>query len=301
MKRASRRGLTLIETLVVCLIFSIILGVLGEMIMWGLRAHRKGEAARKATTLGREIINHLTSEIATGVTLEPYSPDLLNGVAKDFQSAVLWPDCFSGNTVSFPNAFWARERVTSTLASGQTVPVDRVHNRLIFSRPGKKPGPDFNSADYTQFVYVEYLVVPADATSGKGQNRLYRRLYQVAKAPTPDPVGINLSGFTRTILPAFFVADPNDPLGNVNMLNVGLTAAEKLEQGVVYELPHDDDQISFTIEHSQYVANNGLTPPKVPAYDPSLFTVSVTINIDNQGTFLATQTLSEQARVKTGE
>ena len=300
MKRVSKQGLTLLETLVVCLIFSIILGVLGELLQWGLRAHRKGEAARKATTLGREIINHLTSEIATGVSLEPYSPDLLNGVSRDFQSAVLWPDCFSGDTVSFSSPFWARERVTSTLASGQTIPVDRVHNRLIFSRPGKKPGPNFNSADYAQFVYVEYLVVPADA-AGKGQNRLYRRLYQVAKPPVPDPVGITLAGFTRTILPAFFIADPTDPLGNVNMLNTGLSAPEKLEQGVVYELPHDNDQISFTIDHSQYVPNNGLTPPKVAAYDPSLFTVSVTINIDNQGSFLATQTLSEQARVKTGE
>ena len=296
-----RRGLTLIETLVVCVILSVILAVLGEMLMWGLRAHKKGEAVRKATALGREIIGHLTSQIASGVTLDTFSADITQGVTKDFQSAVLWPDCYLDYTNVFLEPFYARERINTTLPGGELVPTDRVNNRLIFSRPGKQAGKTYNDRDYSQFVFVEYVVLPSDPTTGAGQHRLYRRLFQVAEPPALDPRGVNLGGYKRIVDPVFFALNPLDPLDNPKLLVKGLPAKEKAEQCIIIELPNERDQISFSVEHTQFVSKTGQQPPKVAAFDPSLFTVSVTLKLDKQGDFLATQTLSEQARVKAGD
>ena len=308
MSTTSRRGMSLIETLIVCLLLSALLLVLGEFVHWGLRAHRKGEAARKATTMGRDMVSHLVSAIATGVKLQPFNPDALNGIRTDFQSAVLWPDPYQGGVVTFGDPFYLRESLNTTLPSGQLVPVDRVRNRVIFTRPGTAPGPNFNTNDYSQFVYVEYVVAPADA-NGRGQNILYRRLYQCAPGPNQNPVGVSLLGSQRTIDPSFFVMDPTSPLGNVNMLNAGVTPEERLEQCVIFQLPHLDDQITFTVDHTQYVSPDGQQPPRAPAYDPSLFTVTMNVSVDRVGdgylssgrTFMATQVYSLQGRVKTGE
>lgn len=280
-------------------ILSIVLLVLGELLQWGLRAHRKGEAARKAQSLAREIAGHLTAQIGTAVPLATYSvPPNAN---KDFQSAVIWPDCYEANHSSFSSGFFRRERTTENLPGGTTSEVDRVYNRLIFSRPGKQAGSDYNARDYRKFVYVEYLVDPADP------RRLYRRIYPVQKDvlnPSAPPNGVDttIGSFQRWPLETFFSLTSGQPGANANMIT-NLSTDEEL---VAFELPKAGDQLSFVVEHTKYTPSTPQQPPKVPKFEPSNFTVRVTVALDKNpgqmtsGDFLGNVTLSEQARVRAG-
>lgn len=301
MKR--RQGFTLIELQVGLVLFLFALVVIYEAIAYGLRAHRKGEAARQATSFAREILSRLTAEISTAVALDIFQADPLNGVDRDFESAVLWPDSYAALSLAFPGPFYLRERPTVTLPGNRTGTVDRVHNRLIFSRPGKAADANYSDRDYRQFVYVDYAVIPANA-AGEGQHRLIRRLFQVAKLPLSPPQGVNLSGTNRIVQPVFFNLDPVNPFSNPNTTLANLTVAQQTEQQVVLELPRPDDQMSFTVEHSPYLDPRGRPAPPAPGFDPSLFTVSVSVSLTRTDSapvrFLATRTLTDQTRVKSG-
>ena len=299
--RRFRRGFSLVELQFGLLLFIICVVGLFEAVSFGLKAHRKGESARQATAQCREILSRLQAELATAVALSTFQPDPLNGVDQDFQSAVLWPDPYPEFANVFSEPFYKRERATVTLPGGRAQDVDRVSNRLILSRPGKQADVNYNDRDYHQFVFVEYVVPPAK-TDGTGQNRLYRRVYQVATTPFGDPRGVEKKGVRRTVDPAFFALDPNDPLSNPNLVGATLTQQQKVDQYVVLELPRPDDQMSFTVEHPRYTDPRGRPSP---AYDPSLFTLNVTVSLNRTGKqandFMAIRSLSEQARVKSGQ
>jgi len=307
-----RRGVTLVETLVGLTLFALLLAVLAEAVRYGLRAHTKGEAARQAQAQARRILDQITNEISTGVVLDTLLPDGVssNPRPRDFLSAVLWPEPYEENNPgSFsPPANYPVERVTEN-----NVPIDRVRDRLILTRPGVGlASANFNERDYSQFVYVEYVVPPPDP-SGAGQHLLLRRVYRVSSRPSGPPDGndsVQLG--IRHVKPEFFqipVYVKSNPLGifsNANTTVAGLPPAQQAAQQVVAQLTSDTDRISFSVEHARNREVEGLDPTRMGRfayYDPSLFTVTVNVSIGRgaPGQYMAVRSLSGQARVKSGQ
>lgn len=308
----TRRGITLVETLVGLTLFSLLLFVLAEAVRYGLRAHTKGEAARQAQAKARRILDGMVNEISTGVVLDTLLPDGLSPVPRprDFLSAVLWPEPYEENP---PQQFTPASAYPLQRVVENTIPVDRVQDRLILTRPGVNVSSmNFNERDYSQFVYVEYVVPPPDA-SGAGRHMLLRRVYRVSSRPSGPPDGndsVQLG--IRHINPAFFqipTYQAGNPLGlftNTNTTVSALPAAQQAAQQIVEQLPREDDRISFTVEHAKNREIEGIDPSRLGRfafYDPSLFTLSVTVSIgrSNPGQYLAVRTLSGQARVKSGQ
>jgi prepilin-type N-terminal cleavage/methylation domain-containing protein len=300
--RPLRRGLTLVEVMISMTILTIVMSILWQFLQWGLASHRKGEAIRQSQSLARDIAGHLSGQIGTAVPLATFSvPVTPPGINKDFQSAVLWPDPYEDNHSSFASTFYRRERVTESLSGSGTVEVDRVFNRLIFSRPGKEAGSSYNARDYKNFVYIEYLVDESNPSI------LYRRVYPVIKNPLaigagPDGVSLTVGSFQRWVLENFFTITGGSPGSNPNLL-ANLNTDEQL---IAWQLPQKNDRLQFSIAHSKFTPSTPQLPPKVPYFEPSIFNLSVTVSLDKNpgrltnGDYLAEFTLNEQARVRAG-
>ncbi len=153
--------------------------------------------------------------------------------------------------------------------------VDRVFNRLIFTRPGKEAGVNYNARDYKNFVYVEYLVDESNPSF------LYRRVYPVIKNPlaigaAPDGVNLTPSSFQRWVLENFFTITAGSPGTNPNLL-ANLSSDEQL---VAWQLPQKTDRLRFSVAHSKFTPSTPQLPPKVPYFEPSIFNISVTVSLD---------------------
>lgn len=308
-----RRGITLVETLVGMALFAVLVAVLAEAIRYGLRAHTKGEAARQAQAQARRILDQMTNEVATGVTLDTLLPgtDATIPRPRDFLSAVLWPEPYEVDpTGQFsPSGAYPWERVTEN-----NVKIDRVRDRLILSRPAVNvSAANYNERDYSQFAYVEFVVPPPDA-GGAGRHLLLRRVYRVSARPSGPPDGNDSTtpGF-RHIKPSFFsipVYSRTAPLAifaNNNTVVGNLSPTEQAGQQVIAQLPNEEDRITFTVEHSKNRELDLLTDQnrrgRYAFYDPSLFTINVTVSIGRgfaPGEYMASRSLSGQARVKSG-
>ena len=77
---------------------------------------------------------------------------------------------------------------------------------------------------------------------------------------------------------------------------------QRRERCLVLELPREDDQVEFSVEHTQALAQRTTPLPRDPAFEPSLFTISVVISLDSigNGKFLASHILSQQVTIKSG-
>lgn len=290
-----RRAFTLAEGMVGLFLISIILGVTAEAIRWAVRSHRSGEAKRQAIALGRDVLNRITAEMSTsiGMGLLPNGGELRSGV--------VYPDYSPALNLPFTGNLYKREHVLQTLPGGSTVNVDRAYNRLIFSSPGKRSGVFGDSlADY---VFVEYVVPPRVDNPEVPQNKLYRRTYRVLSDPLATVIpGLALAGNYEVANGPFFVLDASDPLANANMVDAALTSEQKLQRGLVMELPKPLDQLQFSVEHTAATAQRTTPLPNDPAYQPALYTVTVSIMIDSQGNnkFYGSQVLTQQVTIKSG-
>lgn len=290
-----RRAFTLTEAMVGMFLLSIILGVVAEAIRWAVRSHRSGEAKRQAVVLGREVLNRISAEMSTsiGMGLLPNGGELRSGV--------IYPDYSPALNLPFTGNLYKREHVLQTLPGGATVNVDRAYNRLIFSSPGKRSGV-FNDS-LADYVFVEYLVPGRLDNPDQPQNKLYRRTYRVQTDPLATAIpGLALAGNYEVANGPFFVLDPGDPLANGNMVDAALTAEQKLQRGLVMELPKPEDQLQFSVEHTAATAQRTTPLPNDPAYQPALYTVTVSIMIDSQGNnkFYGSQVLTQQVTIKSG-
>lgn len=292
---AYRRAFTLTEAMVGMFLLSIILGVTAEAIRWAVRSHRSGEAKRQAISLGREVLNRISAEMSTsiGMGLLPNGGELRSGV--------VYPDYASALNLPFTGNLYKREHVLQTLPGGTTVNVDRAYNRLIFSSPGKRSGV-FSDA-LSDYVFVEYLVPARQDNPELPQNKLYRRTYRVLSDPLATVIpGLTLAGNYEVANGPFFTLDPVDPLSNPNMVDAGLTPEQRLERGLVMELPKPEDQLQFSVEHTAATAQRTTPLPNDPAYQPALYTITVSILIDSQGNnkFYGSQVLTQQVTIKSG-
>lgn len=290
-----RRAFTLTEAMVGMFLISIILGVVAEAIRWAVRSHRVGEAKRQATVLGRDVLNRISAEMSTsiGMGLMPNGGELRSGV--------IYPDYSPALNLPFTGNLYKREHVLQTLPGGSTVNVDRAYNRLIFSSPGKRSGV-FNDS-LADYVFVEYLVPPRVGNADLPQNKLYRRTYRVLSDPLATAIpGLTLAGNYEVANGPFFVLDPTDPLGNANMVDAALTPEQKLQRGLVMELPKPEDQIQFSVEHTAATAQRTTPLPNDPAYHPALYTITVSVMIDSQGNnkYYGSQVLTQQVTIKSG-
>ena len=291
----ARRAFTLAEAMVGLFLLSIILGVVAEAIRWAVRSHRSGEAKRQAVALGRDVLNRISSEMSTsiGMGLLPNGGELRSGV--------VYPDYSPALNLPFTGNLYKREHVLQTLPGGSTVNVDRAYNRLIFSSPGRRSNVFSDSlADY---VFVEYAVPGRLDNPDVPQNKLYRRTYRVLTDPLATAIpGLTVTGNYEVANGTFFALDPNDPLGNLNMVDAALTPEQKLQRGLVMELPKPDDQLQFSIEHTAATAQRTTPLPNDPAYQPALYTITVSMMIDSQGNnkFYGSQVLTQQVTIKSG-
>ena len=295
-KRArSGRGFTLVEAMVGMFLLSIILGVTAEAIRWAVRSHRSGEAKRQAVSLGREVLNRITSEMSTsiGMGLLPNGGELRSGV--------IYPDYAPTLNQPFTGELYKREHLLQTLPGGSTVNVDRAYNRVIFSSPGKRSGV-FNDS-LADYVFVEYLVPPRTDNPDLPQNKLYRRTYRVQADPLATAIpGLLLAGNYEVANGTFFALDPADPLANPNLVDAAMTPEQKLQRGLVLELPKPEDRVQFSVEHTAATAQRTTPLPNDPAYQPALYTITVSILIDSQGNnkFYGSQVLTQQVTIKSG-
>lgn len=290
------RGFTLFEAVVSLALTLTILLVVGESIRYAVRSHRRGEANRQAVATGREMLNRLTQEMATSISLGI----LPNG--GELQSGVVYPDYARElNTPFGTSGLYRREQVTKPLPGGATIGVDRAYNRLIFTTPGRRSG-QFNDS-LTEFVFVEFLVPPQPSTPELPQGKLLRRTFRVQPdALASDLPGLTLGGAYEVVRPLFFAVEPSAPLSNPNMLEASMTLAQRQERCVILELPRADDELQFSVEHTAATVQRTTPLPRDPAYEPALFTVSVSLSLDKQGPgkFLASQVLSQQVTIKSG-
>jgi hypothetical protein len=86
------------------------------------------------------------------------------------------------------------------------------------------------------------------------------------------------------------------------MLDAGLSPEQRLERGLIIELPRQDDQLQFSIEHNAATQQRTSPLPRDPAFEPALFTVSVSVSLDKQGEnkFLGSHVMSQQVTIKSG-
>lgn len=291
-----RRGFTLVEGMISLLLLFTVLWVVGESIRWAVRSHRRGEAHRQAEVLGRQILNRIAQEMSTSISvgLLPNGGELVSGV--------VYPDYAGALNTPFPGNLYRREHVTKPLpGGGGPINVDRAYNRLILTCPGKRSA-NFKDS-LTDFVFVEYVVPPRVAAPDTPQNRLYRRVYRFQTDPLSTVLpGLQMAGNYEVANGSFFAVDGANPLGNPNLVDAALTPAQRQERGLVLELPHPDDELQFSIEHNAAKVQRTTPLPRDPAYEPALFTVTVSISIDKQGNnkFLASQLLSNQVTIKSG-
>ena len=295
MSAERRRGFTLVEAMVGMFLISLILGVTAEAIRWAVRSHRSGEAKRQAVALGREVLSRISSEMATsiGMGLLPNGGELRSGV--------VYPDYSGALNLPFTGNLYKREHVLQNLPGGGTVNVDRAYNRLIFSSPGKRSAV-FNDS-LSDYVFVEYLVPGRLENPDIPQNKLFRRTFRVLPDPLSTVIGgLNLAGNYEIANGAFFALDPTDPLSNVNMVDAALTSEQRLQRGLVVELPKPTDQLQFSVEHTAATAQRTTPLANDPAYQPALFTITVSLNIDSQGNnkFYGSQVLTQQVTIKSG-
>jgi type II secretory pathway pseudopilin PulG len=295
--RATRScGFTLLEAMLATALTLTILLVVGESIRYAVRSHRRGEAHRQAVALGREVLNRLTQEMATSISLGI----LPNG--GELQSGVVYPDYARDLNTPFGSAgLYRRERVNKPLPDGSTVGLDRAYNRLIFTTPGRRSG-QFNDS-LSEFVFVEFLVPPQESAPQQPQGKLLRRTFRVQPDPlASDLPGLMLAGAYEVVRPLFFAVQANDPLGNANMLEASLSADQRRERCLIAELPRPDDELQFSVEHTAATILRTTPLPRDPVYEPALFTVSVSVALDRQepGKFLASQVLSQQVTIKSG-
>jgi len=293
--RPSRRGVTLIEAMVALLLIGAILAVVAQSINWAVRSHRRGEANRKAASLGREALNKLANEMATSISvgLLPNGGELLSGI--------VYPDYAPNLNTPFVGSLYLREHVNKVLPGGALVPVDRAYNRLIMTVPGKRSAQFKDSL--SDYVFLEYLVPPKVADPTRPQSRLYRRAYRFQSDPLSTVIpGLQLAGNYEVVNGNFFALNAADPLANPQMLEASLSVEQRQERCLVLELPRDDDEIQFSIEHDAAKQVRTSPLPRDPAYEPALFTVTVQISIDKQGNdkFLASQLIRQQVTIKSG-
>jgi hypothetical protein len=243
--------------------------------------------------MAREAVNRMAQELTTAISLGL----LPEG---ELQSGVVYPDYSPQLYRPFPQALYNREQVTRTLPNGAVVPVDRAYNRLIFTTPGKRNTQFSDSLG--EYAMVEFVVPPRTDNNNLPQNRLYRRTYRVRPNPLGNLPGLQMSGDYVVIQPNYFALDPADPLNNPNMLEAGLTPAQRQERCLLLELPNPNDQLQFSVEHNQYIPQRSSPLRRDPAFEPALFNLSVSVSIDNQGNgrFLASQVLNNQVTIRSG-
>lgn len=273
----------------------VILLVVGESVRCALRAHRRGEANRQSIAMGREVLNRLVNEMSTSISVGvlPSGGELASGV--------VYPDYAQALNNLFAAPLYQRERVNKTLPNGNTVVVDRAFNRLIFTTPGKR-STQFNDS-LTEYVFVEFVVPPNPLVAERPHNRLLRRTYRFLDNPLATAIpGLQIAGNYAVVAPDFFALNPNDPLGNPNMLESGLSLEQRAERCVIKELPRDDDELRFSVEHNEATAQRTSPLPRDPAFETGLFTISVQVSLDKQGenNFLASHVLTQQVTIKAG-
>lgn len=290
-----RKGFTLIEAMVSTVLILVILIVVGEAVRWALRAHRKGEANRQSQAFAREVLNRLVNEMSTSISMGL----LPNG--GELASGIVYPDYAVDLNTPFAAPVYLRERVVKTLANGLTVNVDRAYNRLIFTTPGKRSN-NFRDS-LTEYVFVEFLVPPRQDLPNLPQHRLYRRTFQVVSNPLASEIpGLQVVNNYEVANPNFFALSSLDPLGNTSMLEAALSPEQRQERGLILELPRQDDQLQFSVEHNAATLQRTSPLPRDPAFEPALFTVSVSVSLDKQGEnkFLGSHVLSQQVTIKSG-
>ncbi len=293
--RARARGVSLIEVMVATSLLAAILALLGVTIRWAVRSHRTGEAHRQSIQLGREAIGRLSQEMATAISVG----FLPNG--GELRSGVVYPDYATTLNNVFSGQLYRRERVNQTLPSGAQIPVDRAYNRLIFTRPGKQSKQFLDSL--SEYVLVEYLVPPRPDDANKPQSRLIRRTFRLLQDPLATNIpALSLAGDYVVANGSHFGVNAADPYSNASTLEFPLAPEQRRERSLVLELPREDDQIEFSVEHTQALAQRTTPLPRDPAFEPSLFTISVVISLDSigNGKFLASHILSQQVTIKSG-
>lgn len=295
MTSARQRGFNLMEAMVSTALLALLLLVVGEVIHWALRSHRSGEAHRQAMAIAREVLNRISQEMATCISLGV----LPNG--GQLHSGVVYPDYAQDLNKPFSGQVFRREHINKDLPGGGTIPLDRAFNRLIFTSPGKRSA-NFSDS-LTEFVFVEFVVPPRQDDPNQPQNRLYRRTYRVQDNALSTVIpGLSLNGSFEIANGNFFALDAADPLGNVNMLEHSLIADQRKERCLVAELPQDTDRLEFSVEHTQAPQERTTPLATDPYYHPALFTIQLAVRLNNQGNdkFLASQVLSQQVTIKSG-
>ncbi|MBI3925104.1 MAG: prepilin-type N-terminal cleavage/methylation domain-containing protein [Armatimonadetes bacterium] len=279
---ASRRGFTLIEVMVAMLLLVILAIVIWQMLSFGIRAHRKGEASRQAQSFAQEILDKITDELRTAVSM----PELPQGGFDLF--AVLWPAAQIPTGATFASgipSFYERAEVANYDGTGQNF--QSVRNRLVFTRPGRAvDDPDFDPANLDEFVYVEYFVPDTE------RNVLRRRVYPYQPAGDPANPRHQFTLNHWEILAAQFDGTGLSP-----------ETANENDQEVI-ELPGATDRIEFRVW-------NGPDTSPGSAYDfsPELFEVEVSTviglerddgdpNDDTNDAFRGSATLRSQSRLR---
>lgn len=247
MRRTTDKAFTLIETLVAAALLVVLGTVIWQLLAFGIRAHRKGEATRSAQAYARQVVETITAEVRSAVALPVIAPFLYSGV--------LYPDPWGGGVSFNPAAHFPRD--TETING---IVWDVATNRLVFTRARRNVDESgFNPGDITNYIYVEY-VVPADEP-----NVLLRNVYTINAlgaqghqlALTPTSFGTNRENWV--VNPAYFE-------GGTNLR----------ESQPLVELPETTDRIEFQVLHPD-VTTTVNTSPEI--YDPRTFTVRTRVRL----------------------
>ncbi len=219
--------------------------VIWQLLAFGIRAHTQGEAKRQSQATARRVLELITSEVRSAVTLPVSTPVML--------SAVVWPDPWGAqSTATFADQFYLREELDIGEV-GQQIRYDAVSNRVIFTRAGRRSDDSaFTSVDLNDYVYVEYLV-PIER-----RHVLVRNVYR-----TQLLAGLTLETITdaRSQAGPQWIINPDFFAGGLNL--------ESSE--VVVELDQPSDRINFRVLHPENI--NPADPGS--AFDRQLFDTRV--------------------------
>lgn len=242
-----KRAFTLIETLVAAALLVILGTVIWQLLAFGIRAHRKGEATRSAQAYARQVVETVTAEVRSSVALPVISPFMYSGV--------LYPDPWGAAVGFSPASHFSR--TTEVINS---INWDVATNRLVFTRARRGVDEsDFNPGDITNYIYVEY-VVPADEP-----NVLLRNVYTI------DALGVQ--GHQLEFTPTAFGTNRENWVVNPGYFDGSTNLRDS--QPLV-ELPESTDRVELEVLHPD-ITGTVNTSPEI--YDPRTFTVRAKVRL----------------------
>jgi hypothetical protein len=242
-------------------LFLMIGGVIAGMIVWGLNSHRKGEAAREAVRVCREVLDRMAEELRTAAAFP--SMGILTS-KPPFPSAVVWPDSYPIQSGALGTGhFDVGVRGNSYVA----------RNRLIFTRLQTNLTAITGGQKVTDYVYVVYEVPIVQEGGLQKKNRLVRSLFRVTQGADGVASGVSAdAGNKWAAVTDYFFTDANGTLNSTggNML----PQTDSLEEQVVAELPGPYDTIEFEVAHSKLAQKESYYGTE---YNRGLFEVKVKV------------------------